>query len=191
MTLNYSGHMRVAGAVAAALGMLLWPGCSTDSGAERETGSAASASPAPEASANPSPSVRAVGFNQTYSFDNGLTVKILKIRSAKLGPGETTDDPNAKEGDPYTIISTRIVNGSPTDVKLVITGRATFGPEATEAPTVFVGEESASIDLKPKESQDTSFGFVIPAEFQDQVVMEMTITIDPVRTAVFSGSISQ
>ena len=192
MTLN-SSQMRVTGAVAAALGMLLWPGCSTDQGTERETRSAASASAAPEASVNPSPSssVRTVGFNQTYSFENGLTVKILKIRSAKLGPFQPTDDPNAKEGDPYTIISTRIGNGSPAEVELVITSRVTFGPEATEAPQVAVDEEFDLINLKPKEAQDYSFGFIIPAEFQDQVAMEMTMTIDPLRTAVFSGSIRQ
>ena len=65
-----------------------------------------------------------------------------------------------------------------------------YGPEKTAAAQVLVDEIDGAVDLGPKEAYDYALGFIIPREFYDQVVMELTVTIDPLRTVVFSGSIT-
>ena len=55
---------------------------------------------------------------------------------------------------------------------------------------MFVEDLDAAQDVEPNEAFDYTLGFIIPRESYDQVVMEMTVTLDPLRTAVFSGSIT-
>jgi hypothetical protein len=117
-------------------------------------------------------------------------VKIIEIKDAKLGPFPNIEDPDAKEGDPYVILTTKTTNGTKSKVELIPAAVLKYGPEKTAAAVVLVDEIDGAVDLKPNEAYDYAFGFIIPSKFYDQVVMEVTVTTDPLRTAVFSGSIT-
>jgi hypothetical protein len=137
------------------------------------------------ASVTPSPAVQAVGFDKTYHVD-GLDVRIAEVREDKLGPVFSTSDGSGKEGDPYQILTAHVANRSSAPVDLMWAAVLTYGPEAREAAQVELRTPD-QLQLEPGESTDYPFGFLIPAEFVDDVTLEVTITSDPLRTAVFSG----
>lgn len=169
--------------VALALSAVLLAGCSSSDQVDHGTSVATAASP--------SPSSATVGFDQTYRSSDGVVAEIAEIKNAKLDPFPTTEDPNAKEGDPYVLLITSTANKTEATVMLVPGAVLTYGAEATRAAEVNVGEElDGAVALHPGESYDYAFGFIVPDESRDQIVMEFTMTIDPLRTAVFSGSIT-
>jgi hypothetical protein len=175
-----------AAALALLAGLLLLPACSGNDPTSNEASSQAAVSP----SSSPSATVKAVGFDETYRTDDGLTVQITEIEERKLGPFPKTEDPDAEEGDPYIWLGTKTTNGTKAKVELVPGAVLKFGPDRTPAAQVAVVDEmDAVVNLEPNEVRDYYFGFIIPRESYDQVVMELTITIDPLRTAAFSGTI--
>lgn len=173
-------------ALALAAGLLLLPACS----ANNPTSSGASSPGALSPSSGTSATVKAVRFDETYRTDDGLSVQITEIENRKLGQFPKTEDPDAKEGDPYVWLGIRMKNGTKAKVTIVPSAALKFGPDRTPAAQVAVVDElDAVVDLEPNEVKDYYFGFIIPRESYDQVVMELTMTIDPLRTAAFSGSI--
>ena len=179
-------RLSTAAALALSAGLLLLSACSGNDATSDGASSSAAVSP----SSGPSATVKAVGFHETYRTPDGVTVKIIEIKDAKLEPFPTTDDPDAKEGDPYVILTTKTTNGTKSKVELIPAAVLKYGPEKTAAAVVLVDEIDGAVDLEPNEAYDYAFGFIIPSKFYDQVVMEVTVTIDPLRTAVFSGSIT-
>lgn len=177
---------------AAAVGLLLLPGCSSGevTGPQSTGTSSSSSAGAPTVTADPAAAVKSVGFDETYRCDDGVAVKIVQIEALKLLPFQHTDDPEAKEGDPYSFLTTETTNGTNAHVELVVTAVVRYGPEATPAAPVYVTDVDSLFELAPKQSQEHPFAFIIPNEFHDQVVMEVTVSIDPLRTAVFAGSIT-
>ena len=172
-------------ALAVSVGMVLLPACSgNDTSSGSSSPSLASSSSAPSAATN------AVGFDQMHSIDDGIVVQITEISESKLGPFPQTDDPDAKEGDPFVVLATKTTNRTKAALELVPGAVLKYGPEQTAATQVLVDELDGAYDLKPNEAYDYAFGFIIPRESYDQVVMELTVTIDPLRTVVFSGSIT-
>jgi hypothetical protein len=141
-------------------------------------------------SAAPSAAVKAVGFDETYRTDDGVVVQVTEIDESKLGAFPTTDDPEAKEGDPFVLLTTKTTNSTKSTLQLVPTAVLRYGPEQTVAAGVLVDEMDSALDLEPDEAYDYTLGFIIPQASYDQVVMEMTVTLDPLRTVVFSGSIT-
>ena len=121
---------------------------------------------------------------------DGVVVQITEIDESKLGPFPRTDDPEAMEGDPFVLLTTKTTNSTKSTLQYVPTAVLEYGPEKTAAAAVWVDELDAAQDVEPNEAFDYTLGFIIPKEFYDQVVMEMTVTLDPLRTVVFSGSIS-
>ena len=174
-----------AAALALSAGLLLLPNCAGNDATSNGASPSAAASP----SSGPSATVKAVGFHETYRTPDGVTVKIIEIKDAKLGPFPTTDDPDAKEGDPYVILTTKTTNGTKSELQLTPAAVLKYGPEKTAAAQVVVDEMDAAV-LEPNKAYDDAVGFIIPSKFYDQVVMEVTLTIEPLRTAVFSGSIT-
>ena len=175
-----------ATALAMSVGLLSLPACSgNDSSNGSGSPSGASSSAAPSTAA-----VKAVGFDETYRTDDGVVVQITAIGEGKLGTFPNTDDPDAKEGDPFVLFTIKTTNSTQSTLQLVPTAVLRYGPEKTAAAEVRVDELDAAQDVEPNEAYDYTIGFIIPKEFYDQVVMEVTVTLDPLRTAVFSGSIT-
>jgi hypothetical protein len=174
-----------AAALAVTFGLVLLPACS---GNDTSNGS----SPPPAASSSPAPSaaVKAVGFDETYRTEDGIVVRITKIDEMKFGPFPNADDPDVKEGDPFIVLATKTTNRTEAKVELVPGAVLKYGPEKSVAAPVVVDQIDGPVALEPNEAYDYAFGFIIPAESYDQVVMDMTLTIDPLRTVVFSGSIT-
>jgi hypothetical protein len=107
-----------------------------------------------------------------------------------LGPFPNTEDPDAKEGDPWVLLATKTTNKTEATLAFVPGAVLNYGPEKTPAALVLVDEVESAVDLEPNEAHDYAFGFIVPRQSYDQVVMEITVTIDPLRTVVFSGSIT-
>ena len=177
---------RAAAAIAMSAGLLLLPACSGSDPINSGASSPAAVSP----SSSPPATIKSVGFDETYATDDGITLQITEIEERKLGPFPKTDDPDSKEGDPYVWFGTKTTNGTKATVELVPAAVVKFGPDGTPAAQVAVViEMEAVVYLEPGEATEYYYGFIIPSESYDQVVMELTMTIDPLRTAAFSGSI--
>jgi hypothetical protein len=171
-------------ATAAALALLVLSGCSGPAVTTAE-------SPQPPASApSASTTARPVGFDETYTFPDGVAVKVSKITQAKLGPFPVTEDPSAKKGDPYIITTITLTNNTTAQVELLPLVVMRFGPDSRQAARVDVGEYADQLNLERKESADYSFGNIVPTEFRTEVMLEVTLSSDPVRTVIFAGSIA-
>ena len=175
-----------ATALAMSVGLLSLPACSgndSSNGSDSPPGASSSAAPSTAA-------VKAVGFDETYRTDDGVVVQITEIDESTLGPFPRTDDPDAMEGDPFVLLTTKTTNSTKSTLQYVPTAVLRYGPERTAAAAVWVDELDAAQDVEPNEAIDYTLGFIIPKESYDQVEMEMTVTLDPLRTVVFSGSIT-
>ena len=76
-----------------------------------------------------------VPFTPNYRYPDGLELAITQITHAKLDGFRATDDPNAKPGDPYTIVTVTLRNGSHHEVEAAFVGTTTlWSPEAGGAP---------------------------------------------------------
>jgi hypothetical protein len=171
-------------ALAVSVGLLLLPACSgNDASKAPNSPPAATSSPAPSAA------VKTVGFDETYRTDDGVVVQITEIDETKLGPLATTEDSDAKEGDPFVVLATKTTNKTKTAVEFVPEAVVKFGPEKTVAAQVFV-EELDGLVLEPNQAYDFNFGFLIPREYYDQVIMDLRVTIDPHRAVSFAGPIT-
>jgi hypothetical protein len=127
-------------------------------------------------------------FDEPFSTDDGVVVQITQVNERKLGPFPNTADPEAKEGGPFVLLTTKTTNGTRSTLQFVPTAVLRYGPEQTAAAEVLVEEMDAALALEPSEAHDYALGFIIPEKSYDQVVMEMTVTLDPLRTVIFSGS---
>ena len=144
-------------ALAMSAGLLLLPACSGDD-SSNGSGSPSGASPA----AAPSATVKAVGFDETYRTDDGVAVQITGVGESKLEPFPTTDDPDAKEGDPFVLITTKTTNSTKSTLQFVPTAVLRYGPERTKAAEVLVDEMDSAVDLEPNEARDYTRGFIVP-----------------------------
>ncbi|GAA2093117.1 hypothetical protein GCM10009841_02550 [Microlunatus panaciterrae] len=178
---------RTAAALALSAGLLQLAACSGNDATSNGASPSAAASP----SSSPSVTVKTVGFDETYRTSDDVSVQISEIKVAKLGLFPTTEDPDAKEGDPYIILTTKTTNGTKSTLGFALAAVLKYGPNRTQAAQVLVlPEEEPIFYLDPNEAGEYRFGFIIPSEFYDQAVMKVTVSIDPLRTAVFSGSIT-
>ena len=139
-----------AAAIAMSVGLLLLPACSgndTSNGSGSPSGASSSTAP--------SAAVKAVGFDETYRTDDGVVVQITEIAESKLGPFPNTDDPDAKEGDPFVLLTTKTTNSTKATLQFVPTAVLRYGPEKTEAAEVLVDEMDRLLTSSPTKHATT------------------------------------
>ena len=175
---------RGAGAVAAALALIL--GACSSTGATSNPGRSTSATP-PAASARPSPTQ--VPFGQTHRYPDGVTLQMSKISERKLGPFPQTEDPDAKEGDPYLSFTLLYKNGSKASVELTPYTVVRVGADGREAPRVYEGESREALILAAGESTEYDVACLIPEADRSRVVLEIIDTPDPSRNIALTGSV--
>lgn len=173
--------IQKAYALVALLVLLIVCGCTSVEPVREEPGT----SPGTTAPSQP----RTVSFKKPYRHPDGVEIAVTKITMAKLLEGSSVEDPNAKIGDPYTILTVHVKNGSTEKLETSVTATCTYGPDAKPAPEVFVESgQSGTGTMLPGETGTYDWGFIVPAESQDQVVLK--ITVGPRRaSAIFSGAI--
>ena len=89
-------RLSTAAALALSAGLLLLPACSGNDATSDGASSSAAASP----SSGPSATVKAVGFHETYRTPDGITVKIIEIKDAKLGRSQRPTIPTPRKATP-------------------------------------------------------------------------------------------
>ncbi len=186
------GHRRPSRpqrfAAGLALVLALWlAGCAGGqvSGGEPPTATSSPALPSPSASA----AARSVPFGETFDFGDGVSVEITSVEERALGISDYTDSPDAQPGEPFLIFAATITNQSAAEVELLVTAEASYGTGSIKAYEVGLGDEWPP-SVAPKAKSPWLCGFLIPADEHDHVVLQVNVTLDPKRTAVFSGPVS-
>jgi hypothetical protein len=162
--------------------VLLLLGCGvdkpvTESGEERSTGNGSHAPSRPQA----------ISFDETHKHADGVEVAVTEIAAARLVAFQYRPDDIGKTGDPYTILTVRVTNGSDKELELLLT--ATLGCGADERPAVEIPiHEGGMANLPPGEAMSYDWGFIVPESFQDETVFVVAIDLEHEKS-VFSGSI--
>ena len=168
--------------------LVILGGCSSpanSSDAEPSTSESSSATPKAVVASS-----KAVSFSRNYRYPDGTTVAITGIAHGQLGLFPTTDDPNAKEGDPYTVLSVTVHNLTAKSLEVLIAGTLRHGKDKT-ADRFWV-EEDAIRTLAPGETYDSyDMGFLLPVEARDDVDLELYVDAGQHGPAQFTGSISK
>ena len=128
-------YYRLVGA-AAAVGVLLLGGCSSATSTE-DPSTAPSADAASSAAPSPVATGPEVAMTATHRFADGVTVAVKGFTEATIGPGTSSEDETAKEGDPYVIATLVWANESAAEVELTPLIVVKSGSSATEAPRVY------------------------------------------------------
>lgn len=170
--------------ITALVAVLLLLGCSidkpaTESGEEQPTTSGTHASSRPQA----------ISFDDAHQHADGVEVAVAEIAAAKLIPFQAKEGDTGNTGDPYTILTVRVSNGSTQQLELVLSATLAYGPDeeaAIEVP-IMEGAEAMSL-VKPGDAASYDWGFIVPEEFQDDVVFVVGIDFEHDKS-VFSGSI--
>jgi hypothetical protein len=173
---------RTAGAVVAVLALLL-SACSASGAPGNPPPSTSTATPAVSAR----PSLTQVPFGQIHRYADGVTLQMSKIAERKLGPFPNTEDPEAKEGDPYLAFTLLYKNGSQASVELTPYVVVRVGPDRREAPRVYEGEARDALILAAGESTEYDVACLIPDADRSRVVLEI-IDTDPARNIALIGS---
>jgi hypothetical protein len=143
-----------------------------------------------EPSEESSPLQDDASFDEKYVYSDGLQVEVIKIRNGQFTAAQVEYQDNVKKGDPYTVFTIRVRNGSPKTVELNGSVRATYGPDGEEAEQSYLEDETGDLSGKLIKGKSRSAGFVflIPTRFYDDVVLEVSPDFEH-DSAVFSGSI--
>lgn len=181
-------HIRTTLAGAALLAVL--GACSSpveSSGPERgSTESSSATAKAADASAV------AVSFTKTYRYADGITVAVTGIAHGRLGPLPSTDNPDAKEGDPYTVLSVTVHNLTAKRFETLIQGTMRYGKDRTAAYRLGLDDSAGTVALAPGEtSHPYDMGFLLPVEARDDVDLELYVDSGRHGPAAFTGSIAK
>ena len=95
-----------------------------------------SAPPTPIPTPTATPTGRAVSFDKQYRYPDGLSVAVVEIAHAELPDFVATEDPNAKKGDPYTILTVKIHNGSDQEIAPLVVASLFYGTDQKRAARV-------------------------------------------------------
>jgi Domain of unknown function (DUF4352) len=146
--------------------------------------------PTEEPTEEPSPLQDDASFAEKYVYSDGLEVEVIKIRNGQFTAAQVEYVGNVKKGEPYTVFTIRVKNGSPKTVELNGSMRATYGPDGEEAEQSYLEGETGDLSGKLIKGKSRSAGFVflIPTRFYDDVVLEVSPDFEH-DSAVFSGSI--
>ena len=136
-----------------------------------------------------------ISFRESYTYPDGVVLKVTEASSGLLTEVPYSEDPSAQIGDPYTVITVELHNGSVHTLDAWLIGRVSYGPHrrpASRFATRTVTDLGSVQLIAPGETAHPySLGFLIPADAHDDV--EFTLSVDPGkhRKAVFAGSLDQ
>jgi hypothetical protein len=184
---NLGVHARtlVCAALLAILGACSSP--IQSSSPEPTTSGSSSVSPK---SADASP--KAVSFSKSYRYSDGITVAITGVAHGQLGAGQPTNDPDAKEGDPYTVLSVTVHNGTAKSFDALFQGTLRYGNDKTVAYQMGLDDMGGVVTLAPGEtSHSYDIGFLLPVEARDNIDLEISIDAGQHGPAAFTGSIAK
>ncbi len=157
-------------------------------------GSSASVSTPAAVNATPSATVKVVSFDETYRYPDGITVTVTAITHGQLGVFPETEDPDAKEGDPYTVVSASVRNATAAKFELIFQGTLRYGKDRTVAYRISLGiseENNGYLVLAPGEVSDPyDIGFLVPVAARDDVMLELQIDAGQHPPVAFVGSIA-
>jgi hypothetical protein len=160
---------------------------SPNAGTDGSSAPSASAASTPVATAEP----KSVSFKEKYHYADGLVLSVTGISHGVLGEFENTDDPNAKKGDTYTVITISLHNGSAKTVEAVLGGTVLYGKNQKQAYRLSVEETGDTQTIQPGETgRSYDMGFLIPVADRGQVQLEVTVDIGQHEAAHFAGSIA-
>ena len=129
----------------------------------------------------------AISFDQTHKHADGVEVAVTDITAAKLVEFQYRPDEIGKTGDPYTILTVRVTNGSDKELELLLTATLAYGPDEQLAVEIPI-QEGGMANLPPGEAISYDWGFMVPEAFQDETVFVVAIDLEHDKS-VFSGSI--
>jgi hypothetical protein len=134
-----------------------------------------------------------VPLSPNYRYPDGLELTITQITHAKLDGFRATDDPNAKPGDPYTIVTVTLRNGTHHEVEAAFVGQLRYGPRKLTAHRVNLNDSVFVVaSLSPGErSSPYDMGFLVPADGQRDVILQVTVDLGRHQPATFAGSLNQ
>lgn len=146
--------------------------------------------PSDEPSDEPTQDAPVASFKEKLTYKDGLQVEVTKIRNGRFTASEVEYSNESKKGDPYTVFTVRVRNGSPKTIQLLGSASVTYGPDGDEAKSSYDLEDLGSMDGKliKGKARSASFAFLIPPKYYGDVVMEFSTDFDH-DSAVFSGSI--
>jgi hypothetical protein len=175
-----------------ALVLALLAGCSgaqsagsPNVGPDGSSAPSVSAASTPDATAEP----RSVSFTERYRLDNGLVMSVTGITHGELGEFPVTDDPNAKKGDPYTVITISLHNGGAKTIDALLNGTVLYGKDQKQAYRHDLGDIGSTPTIQPGETAACDMGFLIPVADRGQVQLKVTVDIGQHEAAHFAGSI--
>ena len=132
-------------------------------------------------------------FTEPCAYPDGLVVNVTRASSGLLTEVPYSDNPFVQHGDPYTIITVELRNGSSKTVQAWFVGRATYGPKRHQAPRfatrALTDLNSVQMIAPGETSYPYSLGFLIPPDAHDDVQFELNIDPGTHRTAIFAGSL--
>jgi len=138
----------------------------------------------------PSPLQDNAKFGEKYVYSDGLQVEVIRIRNGQFTARQVEYEDKIKKGDPYTVFTIRVKNGTSKTIDLVGTVQVTYGPDGEEAEQTYLLDEAEDMSGKliKGKSRSAGFSFLVPTKFYDDVVLEFSPDFDH-DSAVFSGSI--
>ena len=171
-------------AAAAAAAVLTFGGCTS-----QPTASDPESAPPSTPSATSAPALPTVPIMKTHVFADGVTLRVSEITEAKLGPFPITEDPGAKEGDPYVIVTLEWANRSKAAIELTPLVTPRVGAEGQQAPRVEV-DPPDQMNIKPGGSADYDVGLLVSEADRKQVVLEILDAQDPSRGVALTGPLT-
>jgi hypothetical protein len=119
-------------------------------------------------------------------------VAITGVAHGQLGPFPITDNPEAKEGDPYTVLSVTVHNLTAKSFEVLFQGALRFGNDKGKAYQMGLDDAGCVVTLAPGEtSYPCDMGFLLPVEARDAVDLEIHIDGGQHGPAAFTGSIAK
>lgn len=131
-------------------------------------------------------------FKDKYTYEDGVEVEVTRIRRGKVTRADTEYSDDLKAGQSWVQFTVRVRNGSKKRLDAVGTFNVTYGPDGEEAESVYADSipDDTYLDGKilPRKAKVASSSHLIPAKYQDDVVLEFSPTFEH-EAAIFAGSV--
>jgi hypothetical protein len=169
-------------------------GCS-GGGAKPGVAPAEGPAPTPSDTEDPTPN-----FHQKYTYDDGITVEVTKIKTGRLSQAKAEEawDPKVKAGMDYATFTLRVKNEGKDRISIEgegggIYAEVTYGPEGAGAISPGMEQDPISGTLLPGRAKSGESTWIIPRRYWNDVVMEVHFTDasdEPRDSVVFTGPIN-
>jgi hypothetical protein len=128
----------------------------------------------------------AVSLGQKYVYVDGAAVFLSEITNTRLG----AYPPAGSKGEPYTILTVNVRNGTPNELAVVLNGELRYGPDRAPAYSMTLSKPTSTQHIAPgATSRPHDIGFLLPAKARGDVVFRVTIDGGH-DAAVFAGSVT-